>query len=236
MTAYTVDLHNHTPFVFSDYREPKASPADLIAAAFAARIDILGVTDHYSLGWWDQMYTAAEVHSSYDGQRLIVLPGAELKVTWGDDEVHLVALFEPEVAVLQFAALTSWLGVASELDDTQRLPYVKAERDPVRVVEQAREIGASCHVAHVDRRFGEYTLLGTPLFDRLLAEAPLAAVEVLSPDSAEEIRAKAPDMTFIRSSDAHSPAEIGRRTTQLDLDDATFEAIRDALFGSRLTR
>lgn len=233
MPRYTADLHNHSPLVRSDYRDLDATPERLAEAAADAGIEVLGLTDHFAIGYVARLAAAARDLTERSGRPLLVLPGCEMKVAWGDDEVHLVALLPPHSAEETFAALMADLGVADRLDDVDGLPFVKVERDPVEVVRLVDGLGGLCHVGHVDRRFGTYRLMGTCLLDRLLTAAPLSAVEVLEETSADILRHLAPNVTFIRSSDAHSPSDMGRRTTELEMNELSFEGLREALLGAR---
>lgn len=230
---HVVDLHNHTPYVTSDYKAPGTTPSEYVSAALDAGIDVLAVTDHVGVSWWPQVAEAAEERAERTGERLCVLPGCELKVRWAGDEAHLVSLLPPAEALDVFGELVARLGVADQLGDVTRLPYVTVHRDPVEVVRAVDDLGGMCHVGHIDRYFGSYRLLGTPTLERLLAEAPLSAAEVLDLAAAEEIARLAPGLIVIRSSDAHSPDEMGRRTTTLPLREASFDGLREALFAGR---
>jgi PHP family Zn ribbon phosphoesterase len=230
MRTYTVDLHNHSPHVSGDYHGPAdTSSRDLVLAALDAGIDVLAVSDHFSVAYAEKVLAAADEESLRSGRRLTVLPGAELKVRWRDDEVHLIAIFEPARAEHRFAALQLVLGMAPG-DDPAMLHRVTVEHDPVAAARAIEALGGICHVAHADRRFGDYRLLDRPLMRRLLDEAPIAAVELVHSSNESVVRAlTSRPVCCIRSSDAHSPSEIGRRRTELVLSEPTFQGLREAL-------
>jgi PHP family Zn ribbon phosphoesterase len=230
MRTYTVDLHSHTPHVSGDYRGPVGTaPTDLVIAALDAGIDVLAVSDHFSVAYAEKVGVAADDERIRSGRRLTVLPGAELKISWREDEVHLIAIFEPGRAESRFASLQLVLGMTPG-EDPAMLHRVCVEHDPVSVARAIAALGGICHIAHADRRFGDYRLLDRPLMRRLLHEAPIAAVELIysSNESVVEGLAAHP-VCCISSSDAHSPAEMGRRRTELVLSEPTFQGLRAAL-------
>jgi PHP family Zn ribbon phosphoesterase len=227
---YTVDLHNHTPHVASDYKGPDGtSAADLVRAASDAGIDVFGVTDHVSVGFFREVERAAAEHAGLTGREILVVPGAEIKVVWGDDEAHMIALFPPATAEARFRILTEALGMRVEGRPQEVLPRLKAEADPVLVAGLVEELGGICHVAHVDRWFGSYRLLETALFGRIAAEAPIGAVECLDPEACGWLARPEHGCRVIASSDSHAPEEIGRRTTRMELADLSFDALRAAM-------
>ena len=65
-----IDLHTH-----STASDGTQSPADLVAAAAAAGVDVLGLTDHDTTAGWDAAATAAAEHG------VALVRGAELSCT-----------------------------------------------------------------------------------------------------------------------------------------------------------
>lgn len=227
MTSCTIDLHNHMPLERTDYRGPlHTSGFDVVAAASAAGIDVLGVSDHFSLDFFRR------VHEAAIGSPLLVLPGAEARLSWGEDEVHLVALFPPDVAETGFAGWMAALGVDARAFEGP-LHRLVIEADPVLAIRAAQGCGGMCHVAHVDRWFGAYRLLDRPLLGRIVDEAPVVALEFLDHDNAGRIGGLADRIACIRSSDSHHCGEIGRRSSMLEAGSLTFEGVRDALTRAR---
>ncbi|WP_369135583.1 PHP domain-containing protein [Modestobacter sp. I12A-02662] len=86
----SIDLHTH-----SSASDGTDSPAALVAAAAAAGLDVVALTDHDTTAGWS---TAAEARPA----GLVVVPGMELSCRWfpADEppmSVHLLAyLFDPE--------------------------------------------------------------------------------------------------------------------------------------------
>ena len=85
-----IDLHTHS--TASDGTE---SPADLIASAAAAGVDVLAITDHDTAAGWPEAAAAAARHG------VALVRGAELSCTAGGISVHLLGyLFDPEAPAL----------------------------------------------------------------------------------------------------------------------------------------
>ncbi|MBE0476422.1 MAG: hypothetical protein IBX62_04900 [Coriobacteriia bacterium] len=233
MPTRRVDLHNHTPYVYADYHRPEASAEEVVAAAADAGIDVFGATDHFSVAFCRRLIEVAAWRAAGGGGRVLVLPGAELKVRHGDDEVHLIALFPPDGSLeKRFDTLTLMLDLPTPVAHVERLADVVCARDPVEVARAVATLGGVCHVGHADRRFGEYCLVDRPVLGRLAAEPSVSAVEMLDPRLAHGRLSSA---TIIRSSDAHSPEEIGRRTAELPMPELSFEGLRRALRSERMS-
>lgn len=230
MTPFEADLHTHSPYVWSDYRGPRdTTPQAVVEAAIAAGLRIIAVTDHFSVEYVRHVVEAAERHAEKTGEDLLVLPGVEIRVRWGTDEAHLVAILPPDSYQECFRCLARDVGIDGATLEASELPSVTVHAHPCTVAERVVQLGGICHLAHVDRKFGDYCLLDSPLFDELVSCPAVTAVDVVDPGLAEEIAALAPGRMIISSSDAHSPSELGRRRTTLWLDEPSFAAIADAL-------
>lgn len=223
MTSYAIDLHNHMPMPGGDYRgRMDTTGQDVADAALAAGLDVLGVSDHYALGFFHRVHAAAA------GTGLLVLPGAELRLSWRGEEAHLIATFEPQRAEAQFASLLDGLGFCDE-HRAMRPQHVVIENDPVEVTRFVHALGGMVHVAHVDRCFGPMCLLGGGLLPRIVEESPVTALEFLDLAKAVELGELAGHVALIQSSDSHHVEEIGRRRSVIEADELTFEGVRDAL-------
>ena len=223
---HTIDLHNHTPLVSGDYRDAGTVTAEqLVRATARAGVDVLGVTDHFSVGFVSAMQDAARKQIESGGPSVLILPGAELRITLDGDETHLVALFRPEAYERQFAEVCRLLHLNGQLADPSSLPSLSVEADPVEVVRFVDALGGMCHVGHVDRCFGAYCLKDTGMLDRLVDEAPISAVEVVESDSCLLLGDRMRHVSCIRSSDSHADDQIGRRATILELDEQSFDGL-----------
>jgi hypothetical protein len=229
MGVYAIDLHNHMPVPDADYRGSMDTTGhDVVGAALAAGIDVLGVSDHFSLGFFRHAHAAAE------GTSLLVLPGAEVRLSFGEDEAHLIALFPPDDAERRFNALMRAIGFVEETR-VDRLHRVVLQHDAVEAARAVADLGGMCLVAHVDRWFGDYRLLGRPLLRRLIEEAPCVALEFVDTDNAALIGEGAASVMVVQSSDSHHLAEIGRRRSRIEGSELSFGAVRAALCPSART-
>ncbi|MEO8261989.1 MAG: PHP domain-containing protein [Pseudolysinimonas sp.] len=74
-----IDLHTH-----SSVSDGTETPAELIAAAVAADLDVVAITDHDSTAGWDPAFRAAT------GTGLTVVPGLELSTQLDFASVHVL--------------------------------------------------------------------------------------------------------------------------------------------------
>ena len=74
-----IDLHTH-----SSVSDGTETPAELIAAAVAAGLEVLAITDHDSTAGWISAFEAAE------GTGITVLPGIELSTRLDGASVHVL--------------------------------------------------------------------------------------------------------------------------------------------------
>ncbi len=228
MPTFVADLHNHTPASADHHLRHETSARDIVETALAAGLDIYAATDHMSWGLVGELLAAADDVARETGRTLLVVPGAELRITYRGDEAHITPLFDPGTYEQRFDALVGILGLTSTLVAEEDRPFFTFEHDPVDVCRIVYALGGVACVAHADRAFGEYRLTGTHLFERLLAEPTVAAIDFLDPEAARGL-VDGTDATVISCSDSHCCEDIGRRRSDLELDDLSFWALRTAL-------
>ncbi|MEU9133052.1 PHP domain-containing protein [Kitasatospora sp. NPDC048540] len=140
-----IDLHAH-----SNASDGTDSPAELVAAAVAAGLDVVALTDH------DTVAGHAEAAEALSGTGLTLVPGAELSCHTDGVSLHLLAyLFDP--AEPAFAA-------ERELVRTDRFRRARL------IVERCRELGAPIDWAQVERIAGRGSV-GRPHIASALVEA-----------------------------------------------------------------
>ncbi|GAA2098478.1 PHP domain-containing protein [Kitasatospora saccharophila] len=144
-----IDLHAH-----SNASDGTDSPAELVANAVAAGLDVVALTDH------DTVAGHAEAAAAVAGTGLVLVPGAELSCQVGGISMHLLAyLFDP--AEPAFAA-------ERELVRTDRFRRGRA------IVERCRELGAPISWEQVRRIAGDGSV-GRPHIASALVEAGVVA-------------------------------------------------------------
>ncbi|MEW1953875.1 PHP domain-containing protein [Terrabacter sp. NPDC080008] len=74
-----IDLHAH-----SSVSDGTESPAQLVASAAAAGIDVLAITDHDTVAGWDEASAAAREHG------IALVRGIEISCAWRHTSIHLL--------------------------------------------------------------------------------------------------------------------------------------------------
>ncbi|GLW56215.1 PHP domain-containing protein [Kitasatospora phosalacinea] len=144
-----IDLHAH-----SNASDGTDSPAELVANAVAAGLDVVALTDHDTVAGYGAAAAAVA------GTGLVLVPGAELSCQVDGISMHLLAyLFDP--AEPAFAA-------ERELVRTDRFRRGRA------VVERCRELGAPISWEQVERIAGDGSV-GRPHIASALVEAGVVA-------------------------------------------------------------
>ncbi|KIQ63557.1 phosphoesterase [Kitasatospora griseola] len=144
-----IDLHTH-----SNASDGTDSPAELVANAVAAGLDVVALTDH------DTVAGYGEATAAVAGTGLTLVPGAELSCQVDGISMHMLAyLFDP--AEPAFAA-------ERELVRTDRFRRGRA------IVERCRELGAPISWEQVQRIAGAGAV-GRPHIASALVEAGVVA-------------------------------------------------------------
>lgn len=233
MPTYTIDLHNHTPLIPTDYRgDPGTTPRQIVERALEVGIDVWGIADHWSVSYGHRVVEAAGEVFAESGRQLLVVPGAELRIRHDGEETHMVALFPPGEEVGRFSALLASLGLEDPVAPLAELPFFAHNHDPLEVARLVEEAGGMCHIGHVDRPFGEYCFIESELVHDLAECAHISAVELIDHSSRERFR-DGLAIAHISSSDSHSLEEMGRRTATIELAELSFEGLRTALRAAR---
>jgi PHP family Zn ribbon phosphoesterase len=235
MSLYTVDLHNHSPLIPNDYRgDPATTPRQIVERCLERGIDVWGVADHFCVDYGPRLVAAADEVARETGRRLLVVPGAEIRVRHLGEETHLIALFPPTLVHVRFRSLLGALGLPDPVAPLAELPGVATDRDPCHVARMVERFGGICHVGHVDRTFGDYRFIDSELVHELADCEAVSAIELIDHSERGRLRNGLP-VAHISSSDSHSLDEIGRRTTVLEMRELSFDALRDALREKRRT-
>jgi predicted metal-dependent phosphoesterase TrpH len=173
-----IDLHTH-----SNCSDGSLRPADLVARAAAAGIDVLALTDHDTAAGLEEAEQSARIH----GLRLV--PGAEISASWRAQSIHVLGLWiDPASPQLR-----------SSLDAQQERRRVRMRKMCARLEKQglpgaellaavesrpgvptrthlANAMVAGGHVARADEAFRKY--LGSGKSANVAAEWPALDVVV----------------------------------------------------------
>jgi predicted metal-dependent phosphoesterase TrpH len=153
-----IDLHTHS--AVSDGTD---TPTELVAAAVAAGLDVIAITDHDTTASWAEAADAAHVHD------ITVIRGSEISTQLDGSSIHLLGyLFDPDHAEL-----------AAELDkiSRDRIPRLR------RMTELAgTELGSRVTWEQVVAEAGGADSVGRPH----LADAMVAIGEARSREDAFE--------------------------------------------------
>lgn len=233
MPLFTIDLHNHTPLIPTDYRGDTATtPRQIVERALEMGIDVWGIADHWSVVYGHRVVSAAEEVFAESGHRVHVLPGAELRIRHDGEETHMVALFPPGEEAARFDALLASLGLDGPVAPLAELPFFAHDRDPLEVARLVEDAGGMCHIGHVDRAFGDYCFIESELVHDLAECTHISAVELIDHSCRSRFR-DGLAITYISSSDSHSLEEMGRRTATIELEELSFEGLRSAFRAAR---
>ena len=233
---FKADLHIHT--CLSPCADLNMGPKTIVDQALQQGLDVIGISDHNS------SENAPAVIGAARDTALKVLPGMEVT---SREEVYILAVFDsPDMALrLQEIVYRHLPGendedsfglqvVVNEDHDVmgfnRRLLAGATELSVEQVVEHICDLEGLAIAAHVDREaFGIIGQLGF-----IPAELRLDALELSANSTPAEARRRFPQYAgwaFVRSSDAHFVADIGKTWTSLLLSEPTTREIRKALHG-----
>jgi predicted metal-dependent phosphoesterase TrpH len=145
-----IDLHTH-----SHRSDGTDSPADLVRAAAAARLDVVALTDHDNADGW------AEASAAADEVGVVLVPGMEISCKHRGRGVHLLAYWPDPTHP----------GLVRLLDEVVR---GRDDRMP-RMVERLRDLGHDVTVEDVLVQAAGATSVGRPhIADALVAKGVVA--------------------------------------------------------------
>jgi hypothetical protein len=217
----------------SDQKAIAAAADQWVAAALAAGLEVVGLTDHNAVQFIDAVTKAA-------GDKLTILPGVEVS---SSDGYHVLCLFEQTTAPSKVAEFLARIGIgegeARHADGKVRL--AASDFTFVKILEEVNERGGICVAPHVRRDNG---ILKNPMAGdirvRLWKHPLLLAVEddrkELKPGSfADDCLANTLDNykrarppARIWGSDAKTYDSIGSSSTMIKMVAPTVEGLRQA--------
>lgn len=235
MKTFRTDLHIHT--VLSPCGGLEMSPANIVSLANKRGLDIIGITDHNSTRQCELVWKLAQKTN------LTVIPGCEMT---SREEVHCLGLFEDFDALRVFQDFLdqhltfiphnpTLFGYQVVVDEDENIQeeldnYLGASLDvSIEEVEQkVHELSGVFIPAHIDRpRNSLFSQLGF-----LPPELKVDALQISKLAEEETIREKykiCSDITIVKFSDTHFPADLGKIYTNFEMENPTFSDIKKAL-------
>ncbi|TVR42813.1 MAG: PHP domain-containing protein [Bacteroidia bacterium] len=235
MNRYRADLHVHT--VLSPCGDLEMSPSNIVKRAALKGIDILGVTDHNSTKH------GALIRKLAEKEGIFVLCGAEVTTR---EEIHCLAFFENDDTLEKFQQyLDTYLAdvwnnpsrfgyqvVVDENDmiveEVNRLLIAAIDQSIDEVEEEVHALGGLFIPAHIDRP--SHSLISQLGF--MPPGLKVDALEVTGRTTPEDMVSQFPELapySFIGSSDAHFPEQLGTRMTVFEMETRSFAEIKKAL-------
>lgn len=225
------DLHLHSPGSH-DFADPQTDASAWVEAALTSGLDVVAVTDHNSA----QFIDAVKEEPRVAGGVLVVLAGVELTSAEG---VHLLALLSQAATADEVKGLLGATGVDAgkwgEADARASYSYF----DCVELA--ASKHGAICIAPHADAIPTERNSCKASLLEgigdsanlrRVLMSRCLLAAEVVADDETRHERLRGigrgrrePGLSLVRFSDAHSLAQVGRRSTWIKMTTPSLEGL-----------
>jgi predicted metal-dependent phosphoesterase TrpH len=167
-----IDLHTH-----SNCSDGSLRPADLVARAAAAGIDVLALTDHDTVAGLEEAEQGARIH----GLRLV--PGAEISATWRAQSIHVLGLWIDPASPLLRSSLNAQQDrrrvrmrkICARLEKlglpgAELLAAVESSPGVPTRAHLANALVAGGHVARADEAFRKY--LGSGKSANVAAEWP----------------------------------------------------------------
>jgi 3',5'-nucleoside bisphosphate phosphatase len=240
MQQYRADLHVHT--LLSPCGDLEMSPANIVEAAALRNIKILGIADHNTTKHGPLIKKLAEKKG------IFTLCGAEVTTK---EETHCLAFFENNEILGVFQQYLEahlpdiknnpkYFGHQVVIDEdemiveeVEKLLISGLNQSLNQVEKKVHELNGIFIPAHIDR--AKYSLISQLGF--VPPDINADAFEISKFTTKEEMVKKFPylkDFSFIRSSDAHYPNQIGSSTTIFEMEEVSFEEIRRALREGRV--
>ncbi len=228
------DLHIHS--CLSPCADLTMSPKRIVEMAIEKGLDMIAICDHNSA---ENVQAAIKVAEKTP---IAVLPGMEITTS---EEVHVLGIFPTIDAVLSMQELVyKKLAPGENKEELFGEQIIANEQDEVEgynsrmligatafsieeTVEEIHNLGGLAIASHVDREvFGIIGQLGF-----IPEKLPLDALEISFRTSYSEAARNIPQIAryaVVSSSDAHSLDQIGRKFTEMWIEEPTIDEIKKA--------
>jgi predicted metal-dependent phosphoesterase TrpH len=214
-----LDLHVHTPGS-TCYRDMTATPVQIVDAAVSAGLDAISVTDHNAVSGLEATREAASRRG------LTVFPGVELSTKEG----HVLALFDPKTALAFLDEFLDEVGIDRDSrGDAKAMTNCCMEDTFGRIAQR----GGLAIAAHIERWPSGFLESREPRAVKAAIHASenLSALEITVPQNKLDwnegrVWGYPRKLACIQTSDAHSPAEIGRRPVHIEMEHLDLTSLR----------
>ena len=209
------DLHIHT--VLSPCGDLEMSPENILHFAQIQGLNMIGITDHNST-------RQAPIIRDYGKTKgIFVLTGAEI---CSKEEVHALTFFETDEQLTIFQHYLD-VHLPDIPNDPEKFGF-QVVVDPEEQIIYVRQLDGIFIPAHIDKPcFSILSQLGF-----VPPDLRYDALELSSHTSLSKFLSGHPELksaSFIQSSDAHYPGDIGKIYTQLKIEDFSFKNIRQSI-------
>jgi PHP family Zn ribbon phosphoesterase len=216
-----IDLHIHTP-ESTCYSDKSVTPEQIVAASLAANLDMIAITDHNTFQSIESIRKAAE------GQKLRILPGVELSLKSG----HFLAIFDVDTPVSKLQTFLVEIGIKqTSWGDGAFLIECEIEE----VFRKVHLLGGVVIAAHIERWPSGFLESNEPRKVKMAIHASpyVSALEItIAQDkklwNSGQMRGFPAKRACIQSSDAHSPADVGRRPVFVKMEKLDIASLRSA--------
>lgn len=216
---FNCDLHIHTP-ISPCYKDNTVTSEMIIKEVIEKKLDVIAITDHNSNEGIEG------VRNALNGTNIIVLPGVEITAEGG----HILALFDEATEISKIDDLLTSCGITKENRGKEQA-IGKPFSDVIDII--VNDYAGIAIAAHADCKKGFLTTIDQGQSRIKIYKNPnLSAMELCDLQQINKyIEGKDPNysrkLAVIQSSDAHSIAEIGFRTTLIKMD-------KPSIFGLKL--
>lgn len=229
---FVADLHIHT--CLSLCAEVDMTPLRIVERALAKGLDMIAISDHNSA---ENIRTAVEVAAE---KGIALLPAMEVT---SSEEAHVLAIFgsaeqTDRMQEIVYGSLTDGPGggwgeqvVVNGRDEVlgfnERALFSATRLGLGALVQEIHALGGLAIASHIDRE--AFSVIGQLGF--VPEDVEFDAFEVTRPAEKGSLLSAYMGVPRISSSDAHRLEDVGRRTTSLYMEEATFEEVARALKG-----
>lgn len=177
-----IDLHTH-----SSASDGTETPAELVASAAAAGVEVLGITDHDTVAGWDEAAEAAGEHG------VTLVRGIEISCAWRHSSIHLLGyLTDPDDRSLMVELSRARESRSTRL--ARMVALMAADGIPLTYAEVEAQVAPGAtpgrpHIAdaliangtirHRDEAFREWLGDDSPYYVGHYAPDPVRAVELV---------------------------------------------------------